>query len=151
MHWKRVYRLVHHPHHRSHHPTPWAAFAFHPLEALIQVAVYPIIIVIVPINAWAGTLWLLYVTLFNVFLHLGFELLPAGFVRHWFFRWHNTSVHHDMHHSHSNSNFGLYFNIWDHLMGTLHENYEATFEKVTRPGKKKPRKKSAALFKTRAA
>ena len=142
LHWGPVYRVAHRLHHRSHHPTPWAAFAFHPIEAVIQGLIYPLVILMMPIHPLAGMIWLIYMGAMNVFLHLGFELLPTGFVRHWFFRWHNTSVHHDMHHNHAHSNYGLYFNFWDRIMGTNHKEYETTFEKVTqaRAQKKKCKK-----------
>jgi sterol desaturase/sphingolipid hydroxylase (fatty acid hydroxylase superfamily) len=35
-----------------------------------------------------------------------------------------------MHHKYVNSNFGLYFNIWDRVMGTNHERYHEEFEAV---------------------
>jgi lathosterol oxidase len=41
MHWKKIYPYVHRIHHMSTNPTPWAAFAFHPVEALIEVAIVP--------------------------------------------------------------------------------------------------------------
>jgi sterol desaturase/sphingolipid hydroxylase (fatty acid hydroxylase superfamily) len=34
MHDRRLFRLVHRVHHRSHDPSPWAAYAFGPIEAL---------------------------------------------------------------------------------------------------------------------
>lgn len=36
-----------------------------------------------------------------------------------------------MHHKYFNCNYGLYFNIWDRIMGTNHENYFDTFREVT--------------------
>src|SRR5436853_7532440 len=36
MHWRPVFKYVHLAHHRSVTPTPWAIFAFQPLEAVIQ-------------------------------------------------------------------------------------------------------------------
>ncbi len=40
MHTRRLFPLVHRVHHLSHNPTPWAAFAFHPTEAVIQAIVF---------------------------------------------------------------------------------------------------------------
>jgi sterol desaturase/sphingolipid hydroxylase (fatty acid hydroxylase superfamily) len=36
-----------------------------------------------------------------------------------------------MHHETLRGNYGLYFNIWDRLMGTNHAQYEARFREVT--------------------
>jgi len=35
-----------------------------------------------------------------------------------------------MHHSKFNCNYGLYFNIWDRIMGTLHHEYMNKFDEV---------------------
>jgi lathosterol oxidase len=131
MHWRPLFKLAHRVHHQSHNPTPWAAFAFHPMEALIEALVFPALALILPVHPLAVAIWLLYMILMNVLGHLGFEILPKGFARHWLFRWHNTPVHHNMHHSHVHCNYGLYFNIWDRLMGTNHAQYEAYYDRVT--------------------
>jgi lathosterol oxidase len=133
MHWKPIFRRVHRVHHLSHNPTPWAAFAFHPLEACVEAMVFPLVLLFIPIHPLAAGIWLLYMTILNVGGHLGFELLPPGFVRHPVFRWHNTGTHHNMHHDHINCNYGLYFNIWDRLMGTNHPEYEDRFDAITQP------------------
>ncbi|MCX6197873.1 MAG: hypothetical protein NTY88_01450 [Bacteroidetes bacterium] len=48
MHLKKVYPYVHLIHHKSVNPTPWAAFAFHPLEAVGQVLILPIMVFAMP-------------------------------------------------------------------------------------------------------
>jgi sterol desaturase/sphingolipid hydroxylase (fatty acid hydroxylase superfamily) len=131
MHARRLFPLVHRVHHLSHNPTPWAAFAFHPVEAAVQAIIFPLVVLVLPVHPSAGGLWLLYMTIMNVAGHLGFEVLPRGFVRHPLARWHNTPVHHDMHHRHFDCNYGLYFNLWDRLMGTNHPRYEAEYDRVT--------------------
>lgn len=135
MHWKPLFPLFHRVHHLSRTPTPWAAFSFHPLEAVIEAGIFPLWILLVPTHPLAALLWLLYMTGMNVLGHCGFEILPRGFTRHPLTRWHNTSVHHDMHHQHIHCNYGLYYNIWDRLMGTNHARYDEEFEAVkTRAG-----------------
>lgn len=130
MHWKPLFPIVHRVHHLSHTPTPWAAFAFHPIEAFVQAAFFPIIAFIMPVHPLAALVWLTYMTVMNVLGHCGFEILPRGFATSWFFKWHNTTTHHDMHHRFVRHNYGLYFNIWDRLMSTNHKNYEAEFERL---------------------
>jgi sterol desaturase/sphingolipid hydroxylase (fatty acid hydroxylase superfamily) len=130
MHWKPVFPLVHRIHHLSRTPTPWAAFSFHPLEAVIEAGLFPLFILVVPTHPLAALIWLTYMTVMNVLGHCGHEILPPGFTRHPLTRWHNTAVHHDMHHQYVHCNYGLYYNLWDRLMGTNHARYDEEFERV---------------------
>ncbi|MDR3401815.1 MAG: sterol desaturase family protein [Chthoniobacter sp.] len=130
MHWRPLFPIFHRVHHLSHNPTPWASFSFQPSEALVQAIIFPLAALVLPMHPIVALLWLFYMTVMNVFGHLGFEVLPKWFLRSPFTRWHNTSVHHNMHHRYVNYNYGLYFNIWDRLMGTNHPRYEQEFERV---------------------
>ncbi len=133
MHWKPLFKVVHKTHHLSVNPTPFAAYAFHPLEALVEVGIIPLIAFTIPHHASAITIFSLFSLLLNVTGHLGYELFPKGFASHWLFKWHNTSTHHNMHHRLTKCNYGLYFNFWDTLMKTNHpayiENFNAVVEK----------------------
>jgi Delta7-sterol 5-desaturase len=130
MHWDRIYKYVHRVHHLSTNPTPWASFSFHPIEAFLEVAILPVMVLLIPLHPFAILTWVLYMTLLNVLGHLGFEIFPSGFTTGVITRWHNTSVHHNMHHHYVRCNYGLYFNVWDRIMGTNHANYTEQFEKV---------------------
>ena len=130
MHWKKIYKYVHKVHHLSLDPTPWAAFAFHPLEALAEIGILPIMVFLVPLHPLAILAWVLYQSGMNMLGHLGFELFPSGFVKGPVTKWYNTATHHNMHHKHFNCNYGLYFNFWDRILGTNHERYEEEFEKI---------------------
>ncbi len=130
MHWKKIYRYVHKIHHDSTNPTPWAAFAFHPLEAIVEVGIVPLVVFLMPIHPLALLIWVLYQTGMNVLGHLGFELFPSGFTTGKISKWHNTSTHHNMHHKLVNCNYGLYYNFWDRIMGTNHAQYSVEFENV---------------------
>lgn len=142
MHWDKIYKYVHRIHHLSTNPTPWAAFAFHPVEALLEVAILPIMVFLMPLHPIAIFIWVIYQTVLNVMGHLGFELFPSGFTTNMLTRWHNTSVHHNMHHRYVRCNYGLYYNVWDRIMGTNHAQYDEQFEVVAQ------RKKAMADFET---
>jgi lathosterol oxidase len=133
MHWRPFFPLVHRIHHLSHTPTPWAAFAFHPLEAKIQALFFPLIALALPVHPLAALGWLTYMTGMNVLGHCGFETMPRGFAKHWLTRWHNTTTHHDLHHRYVRYNYGLYFNFWDRIMGTNHRAYESEFDRLKQP------------------
>jgi len=130
MHWKPLFKWVHKVHHLSVNPTPFAAYAFHPLEAIVEIGIIPLIAFTIPYHKSAMTIFSLYALLLNVAGHLGYELFRKGFASHWLFKWHNTSTHHNMHHRLVKCNYGLYFNIWDRLMHTNHDTYEQSFDDV---------------------
>jgi sterol desaturase/sphingolipid hydroxylase (fatty acid hydroxylase superfamily) len=130
MHSKYLFSLFHKTHHLSFNPSPWASFSFHPLEAIVEAGILPIMIFILPLHPLAIGIFLLIMTIMNVMGHLGYELYPSGFLKTWLGKWNNTSTHHNMHHKYGRSNYGLYFNWWDRIMGTNHEAYEKHFEKT---------------------
>lgn len=131
LHWRPLFRFAHHVHHRSTSPTPWAAYAFHPLEAVIQAGIYVLIVFALPMHPLALMLFLVYMIVRNVVGHLGFEIWPAGFARHALTRWHLTATHHDLHHCFGKGNYGLYFGFWDAWAGTGRSDYLPTYEAVT--------------------
>ncbi len=132
MHHPKIYKKVHLIHHTSHNPTPWTAFAFHPLEAFIEIGFAPILIFLMPTHLLAWLIFLMYMMLMNVLGHSGFEYNPKSFLKNPVSKWYTTPTHHNMHHQFVHKNYGLYFNFWDRIMGTNHEDYEKTFEKVSK-------------------
>ena len=130
LHWKKIFRYVHKTHHLSLNPTPFSAYALHPVEALLDVSIIPIIVFTIPYHASAVTIFSAYTLGMNVLGHTGFEFFPSGFTRHKWFKWHNTPTHHNMHHRYVKYNFSIYFNFWDRVMKTNHPNYDNAFEKV---------------------
>jgi len=130
LHWKPLFKRVHKIHHLSVNPTPFAAYAFHPVEAIIEVSIIPLIAVTIPYDRSAFVIFAVYSLSLNVAGHLGYELFPKGFATHKLFKWHNTSTHHNMHHRLTKCNYGLYFNFWDRIMHTNHPHYEESFNEV---------------------
>ncbi|WP_228850589.1 sterol desaturase family protein [Aegicerativicinus sediminis] len=114
IHHKRIFKYVHLLHHSFKNPSPFCAFAFHPFESILTMGIIPIIMFIIPWHQYALLIFVTIMILYDTFVHLGFDipLLRVG-------RWQNTSVEHDIHHKNSRYNFGLYFTIWDRLMGTF--------------------------------
>ncbi|MBM9579813.1 sterol desaturase family protein [Leptospira sp. 201903070] len=131
MHHKLLFKSFHLVHHKSTNPSPWAAFSFHPLEAIVEAGIIPLASVLFPLHQGAMLVFFVYMTSLNVLGHLSYELFPSWFLRSKFTNWHNTTTHHNMHHKYFNCNFSLYFNFWDKIMGTNHEKYKETFEDVS--------------------
>ncbi len=134
-----THRLMHHPklfktfhllHHKSVNPSPWAAFAFHPLEALVEIGIVIIFIFCMPICFYHLFFFFLFMMLYNVYGHLGWELYPKGFNKSSVGKWLNTSINHNQHHQYFKGNYGLYFLWWDRWFKTIREDYDAQFEEV---------------------
>jgi sterol desaturase/sphingolipid hydroxylase (fatty acid hydroxylase superfamily) len=130
MHQPFLFRYFHRVHHLSTNPSPWAAFAFHPYEAVIEAGIIVLVAFIMPIHPLAIVLFLLIMMVYNVYGHLGYELYPKGFTTTKLGKWVNTSVNHNQHHQHVRGNYGLYFLWWDRWMGTLRSDYDKTFETI---------------------
>jgi len=136
MHHPRLYRVFgHDTHHRSTSPTPWAAYAFSPAEAVVQAGIGPLVVFTFPVHPAAFALFMGWQIAFNVFGHGGFEIFPKWFLSSPASRLLNSVTHHSLHHEKYKSNFGLYFNVWDRLMGTNHPDYERRFDLATDPPK----------------
>lgn len=122
-----IHRLMHHPalfktfhrvHHESQTPTPWAAFSFHPLEAVLEALILPLLLFVVPVHPATFLALLTMMTVLSVINHLGYEFYPAGFRNHPWGSYLISATHHDTHHRQYRYNYGLYFSAWDRWMGT---------------------------------
>ena len=131
MHHPRLYRTFHHTHHLSTNPTPWAAYAFSPWEALVQAGIGPLIIFTMPTHPLAFATFMLWQIGFNVLGHCGYEIFPSWLLRSRVGVVLNSITHHAQHHEKFRANYGLYFNVWDRVMGTNHRDYETRFTEVT--------------------
>jgi lathosterol oxidase len=132
MHWRPLFTRAHLEHHRSTNPSPWAAFAFHPYEAVVQYFGINLATYLFPMHVFVVLGFLVFSTLVNVYAHLGYEFLPAGFVRHPIGRYLITATHHNQHHARFHGNYGFYFLFWDRLMGTNRTDYESAFAAAAR-------------------
>ena len=138
IHHPGVFKLIHLVHHRSTNPSPFAAYAFHPLEAILEAGIFLVFVFTIPVHFYHLIFFFLFMIIYNVYGHLGWELYPKGFSKHWLGKWINTSVNHNMHHQYFKGNYGLYFLFWDRMMGTIRPDYDERFEAV----KKSPQKDS---------
>lgn len=131
MHLPGIYTHVHRVHHLSTNPSPLAAFAFHPVEAVIEALAIIVIAIVIPIHPIALMAVGLYSIATNVMGHCGYELLPRGLATHPLLGWLNTATSHNQHHRTFAHNYGLYTLIWDRLFGTLHPQYLALYARTT--------------------
>lgn len=119
-----IFKWMHYGHHRSGQPTPWSSSAFDFPEAIVQALFFVGVSFIVPLHFITLVAALITMTVWAVFTHLGFEVLPSSSKSYWIGRWLIGSMHHSMHHSKYKVHYGLYFTFWDKLLGTEDPNYE---------------------------
>ncbi len=137
LHRPRLFRVVHARHHASVYPTPWATYAFHPLDAAIQAAFLPLYLLLVPTHEAVVGLFLLHMIVRNAIGHSAHELLPWQATRSGWLRWLTPVSHHHFHHARNRGNFGLYFTWWDRWCGSEDSDYlrngDARFGPAERP------------------
>lgn len=117
LHLKILYKHVHLVHHKSRVPTAWTAFSFHPVEAIIQALILPLLLYIFPVHLLVLIVFLTLMTILGIINHLGYEFYPAIFHKKPL-SYLISATHHQAHHKNPHVNFGLYFNWWDLWMDT---------------------------------
>jgi sterol desaturase/sphingolipid hydroxylase (fatty acid hydroxylase superfamily) len=130
MHHKSLFNIMHLVHHKSTNPSPWAAYAFHPLESIVEVGIFVVFLFTIPVHKSHIAIFFLLSIIYNIYGHLGWELYPKGFSQSRIGKWINTSLNHNQHHKYFKGNYGLYFLFWDRVMGTIRADYDEAFEEV---------------------
>ena len=123
LHDRRWFARVHGRHHASMHPTPWAAYSFHPVEAVFQAAFLPLFVAVVPTHGAVIAVFLIHMILRNALGHCSHEVMPWHWTPRGALRWITPVSHHHFHHARNRGNFGLYFTWWDRWCGTEDAEY----------------------------
>ncbi|KAJ5083565.1 hypothetical protein N7456_012992 [Penicillium angulare] len=121
LHHPLVYRWCHKPHHKWVVPTPFASYAFHPLDGWAQSLPYHVFPLIFPLQKCAYLGLFMFVTLWTVLIHDAEYLSTSKFI--------NGAACHTMHHLYFNYNYGQYITLWDRLGGTYRTPEEDAFKK----------------------
>ncbi|KAJ5370562.1 uncharacterized protein N7496_006654 [Penicillium cataractarum] len=119
LHHPLVYRWLHKPHHKWVVPTPFASYAFHPLDGWSQSLPYHIFPFLFPLQKVAYLGLFIFVTVWTVLIHDAEYLSTSEII--------NGAACHTMHHLYFNYNYGQYITIWDRLGGTYRKPEEDTF------------------------
>ena len=132
LHTRWMFKHVHSVHHRSREPSPWAAYAVHPIEAMGN-GLPLVALAFVPLQEWVLVAFVLHQVVHSVYGHSAVETLPRGFTRHWFWGRFATTTHHHLHHEAVQGNYGLWFTWWDRFYGTEHVHYLQRYDAATGP------------------
>ncbi|KAJ5993287.1 hypothetical protein N7451_009011 [Penicillium sp. IBT 35674x] len=120
LHHPWVYRWCHKPHHKWVVPTPYASYAFHPLDGWAQSLPYHVFPLLFPLQKCAYLGLFMFVTLWTVLIHDAEYLSTSKII--------NGAACHTMHHLHFNYNYGQYITLWDRLGGTYRTPEEDAFK-----------------------
>ena len=108
-----LYKNIHKEHHKWIVVTPYACFAFHPIDGTSQSVPYLIFPWFFPIQKVLYVCLYVFVMLWTVAIHDKFSFVRNVVV--------NGSAHHNLHHTHYMYNYGQFFTFWDRVGGSFRQ------------------------------
>jgi len=111
--YESLYLKLHIVHHRSVDITPFAGFAFHPLDAFAQALPTFVSCHFFPIHYNVVLVFSICTTIWAISIHDNVPMIPIKLFLY--------STHHTIHHEKGygkNRNYGKFTSVWDRLMGT---------------------------------
>lgn len=121
LHHRYIYKYVHKPHHSFINTSPFAAFAFHPLDGYLQGCSYQIFPFILPFHGTVHMISLIIVSIWTINIHDRVSIGIPGV---------NGAKHHTIHHMTFRSNYGQYFTFWDKICGTFRSPWDDNVNKL---------------------
>lgn len=112
-HHPAIYKHVHKPHHKWIVPTPFAAYAFHPVDGYFQSLPYHIFPYLFPVQKHLHLALFVGVNVWTVFIHDS-DMITG----HWLENVINGPAHHTLHHLYFTVNYGQYFTWADKAGGS---------------------------------
>ncbi|PWY92632.1 copper-transporting ATPase [Aspergillus heteromorphus CBS 117.55] len=110
LHHPLVYRWLHKKHHKWVVPTPFASYAFNPVDGWSQSLPYHLFPMLFPLQKSAYIGLFVFVTMWTVVIHDAECLSRSAVV--------NGPECHTLHHLYFNYNYGQFTTLWDRLGGT---------------------------------
>jgi Delta7-sterol 5-desaturase len=121
LHSRLLYKRFHKPHHKWIVPTPFASFAFHPVDGYLQSLPYHIFPFFFPLQKLAYLVLFTLVQMWTVIIHDGEYLANDPVI--------NGAACHTIHHLYFNYNYGQYTTLWDRLGGSYRTPDRELFDK----------------------
>jgi Delta7-sterol 5-desaturase len=125
LHHPLIYKNIHKPHHKWIIPTPFAAYAFHPVDGFVQSLPYHIYPFIFPLQKVAFIALFVFLNFWTIMIHDGEYMANNSVI--------NGAACHTVHHLYFNYNYGQYTTLWDRLG----RSYRRPEEEMFRPDTKK--------------
>lgn len=114
--YRWLYLKLHIVHHRSIDVTPYAGFAFHPIDAFLQALPTFTSCFIFPIHYDIFLAFSIATTIWAISIHDNVPAMPCKLFLY--------ATHHTIHHERGNGsfrNYGKFTSVWDRLMGTYED------------------------------
>jgi lathosterol oxidase len=142
LHHPFFYKTLHKPHHQPITPTPFASYAFHPLDGFSQSLPYHAFPFIIPTHKFTHLALFTFINIWVVLIR-GFSW-PLGVFPVWLINdatriddgeymanspFINGTACHTIHHLYFNYNYGQFFTFWDRLGGIYRQPNEELFQR----------------------
>ncbi|KAA8651480.1 hypothetical protein EYZ11_004567 [Aspergillus tanneri] len=124
LHHPWVYKHLHKAHHKWIISTPYASYAFHPLDGFSQSFPYHLYPFLFPLQKGAYLILFVFVTIWTVMIHDGEYALDSPVV--------NGSACHTIHHYYFNYNYGQFTTLWDRIGGSYRKPNPELFDREKR-------------------
>ena len=105
-----LYARLHKVHHSFRTTSPWASFAFHPLDAFAQAVPHHLCAFLFPAPAAVYWGFLIFVSIWTVAIHDRVSIVRWSVL--------NYTGHHTVHHRFNKHHYGQFLTAWDRLCGT---------------------------------
>jgi len=121
LHWPKVYKLLHKPHHKWLVTTPYASHAFHPVDGYFQSLPYHFYPFVFPLHKLSYLILFTFVNFWTVMIHDGEYLANDPVI--------NGAACHTVHHLYFNYNYGQFTTLWDRIGRSYREPDLELFDK----------------------
>lgn len=121
LHHPLIYKRLHKPHHKWIMPTPYASYAFHPLDGYAQGLPYHLFPFILPLHKLAYVFFFVFVNFWTIMIHDGEYMADNPVI--------NGAACHSVHHLAFNYNYGQYTTLWDRMGGSYRAPEKTLFDK----------------------
>jgi len=121
LHHPLIYRHLHKAHHKWIMPTPYASYAFHPVDGFAQSIPYHLFPFILPLQKFAYIVLFAFITIWTVIIHDGEYIADSPII--------NGAACHTMHHLYFNYNYGQFTTLFDRLFGSYRKPNDELFKK----------------------
>ncbi|ONH64842.1 C-5 sterol desaturase [Cyberlindnera fabianii] len=121
LHWPKVYKALHKPHHKWLVTTPYASHAFHPVDGYAQSLPYHLYPFLFPLHKVSYLFLFTFVNFWTVMIHDGEYMSNDPVI--------NGAACHTVHHLYFNYNYGQFTTLWDRIGKSYREPDKELFDK----------------------
>ncbi|EIW77359.1 hypothetical protein CONPUDRAFT_84469 [Coniophora puteana RWD-64-598 SS2] len=116
LHHPSIYKAIHKPHHKWIIPTPFASYAFHPVDGFLQSVPYHLFIFIFPLHRFLYLGLFVAVNFWTILIHDS-DMITGHLLEKVI----NGPAHHTLHHLYFTVNYGQYFTFADRAGGSYRQ------------------------------